>query len=68
MENTNSFNWKYNKSVLIGYTQNNKTTSHRKVLGLDMDGTLIQVKSGAKFPKDANDWLFFHPTKVIETL
>ncbi|CEM03257.1 unnamed protein product [Vitrella brassicaformis CCMP3155] len=27
-----------------------------KVLGLDLDGTLIAPKSGAKWPKDANDW------------
>jgi|JI61114C2RNA_FD_contig_81_83830_length_1088_multi_3_in_0_out_0_2 bifunctional polynucleotide phosphatase/kinase len=34
-----------------------------------MDDTLIKVKSGAKFPKDANDWLFWDksvPDKLRE--
>ncbi len=25
-----------------------------------MDDTLIRVKSGAKFPKNAEDWIFWH--------
>jgi bifunctional polynucleotide phosphatase/kinase len=34
-----------------------------------MDDTLIRVKSGAKFPKDSNDWVFWHekvPLKLKE--
>src|SRR5688500_5670400 len=29
-----------------------------KALFLDLDGTLICVKSGSEFPKDLNDWMF----------
>jgi bifunctional polynucleotide phosphatase/kinase len=34
-----------------------------------MDDTLIKVKSGAKFPKDSTDWLFWDesvPKKLKE--
>ncbi len=34
----------------------------RQVLGLDLDGTVIKVKSGAKFPKDEFDWDWWHPS------
>nr|CAH7758203.1 unnamed protein product [Callosobruchus chinensis] len=30
-----------------------------KVAAFDIDGTIIKTKSGAKFPKDFNDWVFF---------
>lgn len=29
-----------------------------KALFLDLDGTLIETKSGEKFPKDYTDWKF----------
>jgi len=32
-----------------------------------MDGTLIKVKSGKKFPKDKDDWIFYDE-KVKEKL
>jgi bifunctional polynucleotide phosphatase/kinase len=32
-----------------------------KIASFDMDDTLITRKSGAKFPKDADDWLILHP-------
>jgi len=38
--------------------------SEKKILGFDLDSTLIETKSGAKFPKDENDWQFlFDNTK-----
>lgn len=31
---------------------------YRKALFIDLDGTIIEVKSGKKFPKDLKDWQF----------
>ena len=31
----------------------------KKILGLDMDDTIIRIKSKAKFAKDQNDWEFW---------
>jgi bifunctional polynucleotide phosphatase/kinase len=36
-----------------------KTKPSAKIASFDMDDTLIRVKSGAKFPKDSNDWVFW---------
>lgn len=32
-----------------------------QIAGFDLDGTLIITKSGARFPKDAEDWRFAFP-------
>ncbi|ODN99428.1 polynucleotide kinase 3'-phosphatase [Cryptococcus wingfieldii CBS 7118] len=32
------------------------------VMFYDLDGTLIKPKSGAKFPKDREDWQWWHPS------
>lgn len=40
---------------------------YSEVVAFDLDGTLIQTKSGAKFATNHNDWKFFHasvPTKL----
>ena len=40
-----------------------------KVASFDMDGTLVNPKSGAKFPKNRADWVWFHdsvPNKLKE--
>ncbi|XP_074594868.1 polynucleotide kinase 3'-phosphatase [Brevipalpus obovatus] len=31
-----------------------------KIASFDFDGTLVKVKSGAKFPRDGSDWLLFN--------
>jgi hypothetical protein len=33
-----------------------------KVLGLDMDGTVIKTRSGNTFPKDEHDWVSYYST------
>ncbi|TYZ63300.1 hypothetical protein PybrP1_009089 [[Pythium] brassicae (nom. inval.)] len=38
--------------------------SQRKIAGFDMDGTLIDTKSGKRFAKDASDWKWLHPSRV----
>ena len=56
-------NWVWNKTSTLIYGDCG-TKPSSKILGFDMDDTLIKVKSGAKFPKDAKDWLFWH-SKVV---
>ena len=35
--------------------------NNKKILSFDLDSTLIETKSGDKFPRDANDWIFMYP-------
>lgn len=46
------------KSCQVGHSQNIKHSE--KIASFDMDDTIIRVKSGAKFAKDASDWIFWH--------
>lgn len=32
--------------------------SRSSIAAFDLDGTIIRTKSGSRFPKDANDWMF----------
>jgi bifunctional polynucleotide phosphatase/kinase len=41
--------------------------TNKKIYGFDLDSTLIKTKSGAKFPKDSNDWIFLY-NNTIEIL
>ncbi|KAJ8981130.1 hypothetical protein NQ317_007905 [Molorchus minor] len=43
-----------NKEVLIYTSEDCKGSS--KIAAFDLDGTLTKTKSGARFPKDSNDW------------
>lgn len=45
------------KGELFIYTPPN-CESRENIAGFDMDGTVIKTKSGARFPKDHNDWDF----------
>ncbi|GLV43754.1 Polynucleotide kinase 3'-phosphatase [Carabus blaptoides fortunei] len=45
-----------NKKLFI-FTAEGVTPSP-KIAGFDLDGTIILTKSGARFPKDAEDWRF----------
>ena len=58
-------NWQEKGSLILGLT-NGAIQKHKKILGLDMDGTLITVKSGSKFPTSSSDWKFLYSEKVVE--
>lgn len=64
--NGNGYNWIWNKSSTLIYGDSG-TTPNSKILSFDMDDTLIKTKSGAKFPKDTKDWVFWHD-KVVPKL
>ncbi|KAF6255002.1 polynucleotide kinase 3 phosphatase-domain-containing protein [Scenedesmus sp. NREL 46B-D3] len=45
------------------------TEPNAKIAAFDLDGTLVEVKSGAQFPKHAGDWRWFNkkvPEKLAE--
>jgi bifunctional polynucleotide phosphatase/kinase len=46
------------------YVPNN----NKDILAFDLDSTLIETKSGAKFPKDYNDWRFLYDNTKSELL
>eukprot|EP01055_Gregarina_sp_Pseudo9_P001213 Gregarina_sp_Pseudo_9__1212@NODE_17_length_6116_cov_22_397400_g15_i0_p8_GENE_NODE_17_length_6116_cov_22_397400_g15_i0NODE_17_length_6116_cov_22_397400_g15_i0_p8_ORF_typecomplete_len143_score35_30PNK3P/PF08645_11/3_3e18PGP_phosphatase/PF09419_10/0_011DUF2439/PF10382_9/0_16_NODE_17_length_6116_cov_22_397400_g15_i09061334 len=49
------------QSVLVGEFNTPSTQPRAQgVLALDLDGTLIQPKSGRKYPKDINDWSWMY--------
>lgn len=58
-------NWSNENKFIEGTYLNFKLKE--KIAAFDLDGTLIKVKSGSKFPKDENDWVFFNDN-VIEKL
>jgi len=63
---TSGHNWKWNKTSTLIYGDCG-TKPNSKIVGFDMDDTLIKTKSGAKFPKDSKDWVFWHE-KVVPKL
>ncbi|KAL0237887.1 hypothetical protein GEMRC1_012361 [Eukaryota sp. GEM-RC1] len=52
--------WKVEGSLAMRFPDNWLPTS--KIASFDLDGTLINTKSGAKFAKSADDFLLFHPS------
>lgn len=57
--------WTQSDSCLIGSSPNLK---HQPLIAsFDMDDTIITRKSGAKFPKDAHDWVLLFD-KVTPTI
>ena len=60
-------NWIQNSSYIIGkYIVNNNHKDNNKIAGFDLDNTLIKTKSGNKFPKNKDDWMFLYPNTVTE--
>ena len=56
-DEVSKWNWVTIKTCIVG--ESKKYTSD-KVASFDMDSTLIETKSGAKFAKDAKDWVYWH--------
>lgn len=52
------WSWTEEKTCLIGSSSG--LIPLEKIASFDMDDTIITRKSGAKFPKDADDWLFLN--------
>ncbi len=64
--NLSGYNWVWNKNSTLIYGDSG-TKPNSKIVSFDMDDTLIKTKSGAKFPKDSKDWIFWHE-KVVPNL
>lgn len=61
-----TWQWEKKGTLFVGDCGTKPAT---KVASFDMDDTLIKVKSGAKFPKNADDWLFWSdevPKRLVE--
>ncbi|KRX07873.1 P-loop containing nucleoside triphosphate hydrolase [Pseudocohnilembus persalinus] len=50
------WNWSQKGSCIFG---SNGAVSSEKIAGFDMDWTLIRTKTGATFPKNADDWIIW---------
>lgn len=61
--------WSTNNVYLYGEYKKDQFKIRSKLAMFDLDGTLIQTKTGHKFPKDKNDWKLFStniPKKIKE--
>lgn len=52
-------NWISTNDYIDGTFKSDQFTYNNKIACFDLDGTIITVKSGSKFPKDEKDWIFF---------
>lgn len=62
--------WKDFNSHIVGkfiINNNNDDINKNKIAGFDLDNTIIKTKSGKKFPKDYEDWIFMYPN-IIEKI
>jgi len=51
----------------FSWLASSKLPGSKKVIAFDLDSTLVEPKTGAKFPKTRGDWKWWHE-KVIPTL
>jgi bifunctional polynucleotide phosphatase/kinase len=64
-DKSGQWNWVQHDTCLVGSSPGLKDSA--KVASFDMDDTIITRKSGAKFPQNADDWVFLND-KVSPTL
>ncbi len=57
--------WEDYESVIV---KDYYSITSDKILGLDLDGTLVEPKSGKAFPIDGDDWKLLHNSKVKDKL
>jgi DNA 3'-phosphatase len=57
-KSTGTWSWLEQDTCLYGSSEHLKASN--KIASFDMDDTIITRKSGAKFPKDANDWILLN--------
>jgi bifunctional polynucleotide phosphatase/kinase len=60
---TNKITWNITDDYLIGKTNDFKY--NKKIASFDLDGTIIKVKSGKRFPNDKDDWIFIYDINMI---
>lgn len=51
---------------MVYYHHKDETTFLPKVAAFDMDHTILKPKSGAKFPKDRQDWTYMFADNVVK--
>lgn len=56
-QEVSGWEWKQIKTCIVGES---KKEVRDKIAGFDMDSTLIETKSGAKFAKNAEDWVYWN--------
>jgi bifunctional polynucleotide phosphatase/kinase len=61
----NQEGWENYQSVII---KDNQSISSDKVLGLDLDGTIVEPKSGKAFPINGDDWRLLFNNKLTAKL
>lgn len=64
-KNSVSLPWQTKESLI--YASSSGIEPSSKILALDLDGTIVKTKSGATFPQDTSDWVFWDE-KVPEKL
>lgn len=59
--------WKAKDTIIYRISDDDykKREDYTSVIAFDMDGTLIQTKSGRIYPKDENDWKWFSENVIL---
>ena len=58
----------FTKFNSVYYINNFSSSNKNAIAGFDIDWTIVKPKSGKKFPKSRNDWVYLYGTKTINKL